>query len=331
VTFELPGDADVFVPWESVGAPHQYRLHPSPESGTATAIFGAFEQHVGQVAGTELRIVLLGDRPGVELERFVSWIHSTAENIAASYGRFPNPDTNVILIPVSRWAWGDSRAVSFGRVIRDGGETIELMINPDRPLSDFYTEWTPTHEFSHLMLPYLDRRHRWISEGFAQYYQNVLLARAGQQSADETWQKILNGFERGYESAPGASPNAAASGRMRDTRMKVYWSGAALALMADVELRRRSGGRESLDTVLDRMQRCCLPSQRSWTGIELFQQFDALLDEPLFMALYEQYANADGFPDVRPVLTRLGVAINGHELELDDTAEFAAIRDAITH
>jgi predicted metalloprotease with PDZ domain len=32
--------------------------------------------------------------------------------------------------------------------------------------------------------------------------------------------------------------------------MKAYWSGAALALMADIKLRLRSDDEESLDTVL---------------------------------------------------------------------------------
>ena len=81
----------------------------------------------------------------------------------------------------------------------DGGETIELMINQNRPIAQYYREWTPIHEFSHLMLPYLDREQRWVSEGFAQYYQNVFLARADQHSARDAWQKIYDGLERGRD------------------------------------------------------------------------------------------------------------------------------------
>jgi predicted metalloprotease with PDZ domain len=97
--------------------------------------------------------------------------------------------------------------------------------------------------------------------------------------------------------------------------MKIYWSGAALALMADVELRHRSGGAESLDLVLDRMQACCLPSRRTWSGRELFEKFDSLIDEPLFVRLYERYANTRGFPEFEPLL---------------ESPEFAEIRATIT-
>ncbi|MEM9684245.1 MAG: hypothetical protein AAF942_13325, partial [Pseudomonadota bacterium] len=184
-------------------------------------------------------------------------------------------------------------------------------------------------EFSHLMVPYLDSQARWISEGFAQYYQNVLLARSGTYDQATAWQKIITGLRRGADSQPSLSPNEAATRGRRGARMKVYWSGAALALMADVELRARSEGRESLDTVLDALQRCCLPSDRVWTGMAFFEQLDQLLDEPVFVALYERYADAAGFPDPGTDLSRLGVRWTGVSVELENDAELAGVREAI--
>jgi len=294
------------------------------------AIFGSFQEHTEKVAGAELRIVLPSTIDDVELEPLLPWVSTTANNLAGAYGVFPNPYTNLFLIPVGNYGWDSSSAVSFGRVVRDGGETIELMINQNQPLAKYYSEWTPIHEFSHLMLPYLDREQRWVSEGFAQYYQNVFLARAGQHSAQDAWQKIYDGLERGRESAPGMSPNEAARAPMRDARMKVYWSGASIALMADVELRRRSGGRESLDSVLGQLQECCLPSTYGWSGAELFAKLDELVDEPLFLDLYRQYANSDGFPDARPLLALLGVSVRDGRVALDDSAELSSIRNTIT-
>jgi len=331
-TFQLAGDGQVFVPWQMLNEEGtNYRLKASPQSGTAVSVFGSFQQSIERVAGADLRIVLLNTRDQIELRPLIPWVRATAENVAATYGKFPNPNANVLLIPVGGHAWNRDSAVSFGRVVRDGGETIELMLNQNRPISELYKEWTPTHEFSHLMLPYVDHGQRWISEGFAQYYQNVLLARASQQSAERAWQKIYAGLERGRESAPGVSPNDAAAGNMRDTRMKVYWSGASLALMADVELRRRSNGRESLDSVLGRLQQCCLPSASSWSGIELFDKLDQLLDQPLFVDLYRQYADADDFPDARPLLAQLGVSLRDGKVALDPGAELSDIRDAIIY
>ena len=132
--------------------------------------------------------------------------------------------------------------MQFGRVVRDGGETVELLVDPRGSKEDFLGDWTATHEFSHLMLPYVASDQRWVSEGFAQYYQNVLLARAGRPTPEEAWQKIRSGLEQGRRSSPSLSPNQAAEEGIRTSRMKIYWSGAALALIADIELRRRSNG-----------------------------------------------------------------------------------------
>ena len=112
--------------------------------------------------------------------------------------------------------------------------------------------------------------------------------------------------------------------------MKVYWSGAALALMADVTLRERSNGEESLDAVLDQLQACCLPSAETWTGPELMTKLDSMLSTPVFMPLYRRHADTAGFPDVTGTLEKLGVHIAKDTVELQSDAELAGIRSRIT-
>ena len=48
------------------------------------------------------------------------------------------------------------------------------------------------------------------------------------------------------------------------------------------------------------------------------------------MPLYRRHANKVGFPDVRTLTDRLGLAIDGNIVELQRDAELAHIRDAIT-
>ncbi|MDZ7768692.1 MAG: hypothetical protein U5K38_06285 [Woeseiaceae bacterium] len=218
-------------------------------------------------------------------------------------------------------------AVQRGRVIRDGGESIELFINPHQPLLD---DVTATHQFSHLMLPYVGSQQRWIVDGIAQYYETVLLARSGAYDDQRAWQLLYEGFERGRLSRPQLSPNEASAGRASDSAMKINWSGAALALMADVALREHSGGSESLDDVLERLQSCCLPSDRVWSGPELFATLDSLSSTPVFMPLYRRYADTSGFPDTRPLFGRLGVTIDEGQVRIRRNAALTGIRNAIT-
>ena len=331
VSFDLPPDSKVSVPWRPVdGRDQTYEVMPSPRNARAPAAFGHFIESRRELPGSTLRIALLRPDRRMDSDAILDWVRETAHDVSLAYGRFPNPSPQVVVVPVGRSGWQSDSPVPFGRVLRDGGESVELFINERSPIDDFYDDWTATHEFSHLMLPYLRSSHRWISEGFAQYYQNVLMARAGRYDAQRAWQKLYEGFERGRRSRPELSPNEAARQGVGAATMKIYWSGAIIALMADVELRQRSGGRESLDSVLDELQRCCLPSARGWRGTELFEKLDSFLDEPVFMPLYRRYANQRGFPDIRPVFERLGLDIERGRIVFRDDAELSAVRREIT-
>lgn len=330
VRFDLDDAVRVSVPWQLVpGQPNTYQPMPSPESSTAPAAFGEFEYHERQIPGALLRITLLESTADFDTAEIVDWVSAAASNVTFAYGAFPNPSLSVIVLPVGTSRWGDS-PVPFGRVIRDGGESVELFINENMSIDAYYDDWTATHEFSHLMLPYVSSRHRWISEGFAQYYQNLLLARAGQYTEQRAWKKLYEGFERGRTSSPDMTPNEAARGGRRASTMKIYWSGAAIALLADVELRRRSNGEQSLDVVLEQLQRCCLPAEEMWSGTKLFAKLDTFLDEPLFMPLYRRHAETAGFPDVWPLLTRLGVVVENGSIRLNQDAELAPLRSLMT-
>lgn len=295
----------------------------------ALAFSGSIAADTG-LAAAGLRIEFQQPIEEQKAAEIVDWINSTADNIRLTYGRFPNPDAKVIVISDMNRAWRNDSPVIFGQVTRGDGETVELFINPERPIEEFYTDWTATHEFSHLMLPLLSQRYRWISEGFATYYQNVLMSRAGRYSPEFAWQRLSEGFARGRESRPELSPNDAAAGGIRQARMKVYWSGAAIALLADIELRTRSGTDESLDQVLGQLQACCLPSRRRWSGPRLFEKLDSFVSTPVFMPLYEEYANTDGFPDMSAVLQELGVSIDENGVTLNGNSSLAGIRDAIS-
>ena len=255
-----------------------------------------------QLGETGIRIEIDHELDRSKAAELADWVLAGAETVTQVYGRFPTDRLRVILRQEHRFWWSRRSAVYFGRTTRDDGGTVELYIDPDQPMDDFYADWTATHEFSHLMLPLLDREDRWFSEGFATYYQNVLMARAGRYTPEYAWQRLAAGFERGRDSRPELSPNEVARRGARNARMKYYWAGAAVALMIDVELRTRSNGAESLDTVLDELEACCLPARWRWSGPELMRQLDSFLDEPLFVDYWRRYADRPGFPAVDEIL-----------------------------
>lgn len=327
--FRLPEDMSVSVPWQPMPQEsNRYQITPSPESADAEVIFGQFDHANVEVPGAVLRVSLLRNGSEIDPRTVFDWVRTTATDVSLAYGRFPNPSPQVIVVPVS--ATRSDSAVPYGRVIRNGGEMVQFFVNLEMPMAEFMADWTATHEFSHLLLPYVSRQQRWISEGFAQYYQNVLLARSGEYDQQHAWQKLYEGFERGRLSRPELSPNEATEGAIRSALMKIYWSGAAIALMADVTLRERSSGDESLDSILSQLQQCCLPADKVWTGPELFRKLDSFIDEPVFMPLYLRYADTAGFPDTTSLLEKLGVTISAGEVQMRRSAELIDVRVAIT-
>ena len=120
--------------------------------------------------------------------------------------------------------------------MRGGGVAAEFFVDETRSLDSFREDWTAAHELSHMLLPFVTRNDRWLSEGLASYYQNVLRARDGRLSEEQAWQKLHSGFERG-RAGSGSSSEAKASSSGWGSIMHIYWSGAAIMLMADSELR----------------------------------------------------------------------------------------------
>lgn len=330
IELELPEGIKCSVPWVPAG-PGVYYLEASPRSSRGAVIIGRFRQHEIDIPGGLMRVALI-DSPDNPLEEanIIAWLRSSAGDVAGVSGHFPNPQPQII---VQSGRFRPDRpnrsAVPFGYVIRDGGETVRFYVDAGRALDDYLGDWTATHEFSHLLLPYIASEQKWISEGFASYYQNVLLARRGVYTEENAWWRLVRSFRSAAEIRRPPALNDINERSFGEVRMLIYWSGAAIALMADTRLRTLSGGSESLDTVLARLQECCLPSKRTWQGAEFFNKLDELSPYPIFAELYKKYAYRRGMPDMVEIYDELGIEPGADGVVLASRAKLVEVRRAI--
>ena len=327
--FDLPDGMKVSVPWRPVtgeSATTTFRLDHTPIEWRDLTAFGYFETRDVKVGGTTLRMAVLDAVKPANAADMDSWIREAASAVSSLYGRFPLQQPQVLVVPIGE----QSEAVPWAQVLRGGGAAAHFFVDQNRPLSEFRKDWTATHELSHMLLPYVGRDDAWLSEGLASYYQNVLRARAGMVSEEVAWQKLYAGFERGRRGTRDESL-ADVSGNMRENGgyMRVYWSGAAIALMADVELRRRSNGRMSLDIAMSELAECCLPGDRTWSAREVFTRLDDITGSNVFMTLYKQNISARHFPDVTETSDQLGITERGNKLHLSSKQDALARRAAI--
>jgi hypothetical protein len=329
VHFDLPAGIRVAVPWTPLGDTAGFRIPPSPRSDDAVMALGAFSACHFTQAETRFDVAMLRGAGPHHPARLAHWLAAAVGTATRAFGRLGANRVQVLVVPVPPTG-DDAEAVPFGHVIRDGGTAVQFFVDPSRPAAEFLADWTAPHEFSHLLLPYVGAEAKWIAEGLASYYQNVLMARAGTYDEARAWAKLVAGFGRGEHSVPALSLEDAMPVGGWDGIMKTYWGGAAVFLLADLELRQRSAGAFALDDALAGLAACCLPSARTWSAPELFATLDEQSPHAVFVPLYERHHAARTLPPWRPALHALGVDIAADgSVTLDDDAPHAALRQAI--
>jgi predicted metalloprotease with PDZ domain len=323
VEIELPPGFSVSTPWKQRREKGRLVFLPekTPASWSFRIAVGGFTVQRVPVTGTELRLAVIGASRPEQREAIAEWVRETAELVASIYGRFPRPQPQILVVAIGK----QGSAVPWAHVIRGGGITAEFFIDETRPTSEFRSDWTATHELSHMLLPFVSSRDRWLSEGLASYYQNVLRARDGRLTEEQAWQKLHSGFERGKRATRGDSlAKATRSGR--GATMRVYWSGAAIMLKADLRLRELTGGIQSIDTALASLQDCCFEEGRNWRARELFRELDRLTGHTVFMDLYQEHAMDDEFPDLSQTYGQLGLVPRSGSILLEPDAPHGRIR-----
>lgn len=272
---------------------------------------------------TRLEVAVIGVDDPRRVEVLQRWIAEAAQAPLAVAGRFPLHEARV---EIRQRRSDDESPVPWGQTSRRGDTVrVLLYVRDDASLDALRDDWTAVHELSHLFHPHLGERGRWLAEGLASYYQNVLRARIGLLGADEAWMLLDAGFRRGQRaSAPGALADL---GHHRGGTMRVYWAGAAYWLEADLALRRERDG--SLDAVLDEYARCCLHGNGETAPADFVAALDRIAGGDVFARLYARYAASAAFPSLDDAYRRLGIARDGDGLRLSQDRDAVRLRDAI--
>lgn len=297
IEFDLPDGFGVSVPWRRLadtnGRP-TYALDANPLDGPALTAFGAFEERVLRKSGGVLRVAVLAPQQSELARRLHAWIDGIADVALTANRRLPLRDAQILVVPIA----GSSAATPWGEVQRGGGSALHLYAGAEASTATLRADWTATHEISHLLHPYLGTRGRWLGEGLASYYQNVLRARAGWLSVDAAVSSLRAGFARGRRESASAGTNVVeASRQMHLTHdfMHVYWMGAAYWLTVDARLRRAH--ETSLDAVLARYSECCLRGGDVATSEQFVATLDRLSGTREFSTEFERATRAMAFPE----------------------------------
>ncbi|MBT2747759.1 MULTISPECIES: hypothetical protein [unclassified Lysobacter] len=283
------------------------------------------DERVIRAGDTRLHVIVENAPSRLRADELQRWLAECANAALTAFGRFPLHDAQVRIRLVPRRG-RDSSPVPWGQTVREDGVSVLLYVREDAGMAELRGDWTAVHELSHLFHPYLGDDGRWLAEGLASYYQNVLRARAGLLDADEAWRRLDGGFQRGRRVGPGARMDEV--GWSRGSTMRIYWAGAAFWLDADVQLRREHG--TDLDRVLGRYSQCCLDSDSRLEPREFIAALDRAGGRGVFARLYRRYAAMTGFPSQDAPYRALGISESDKDtLRFSDDADAVRLRRAI--
>lgn len=312
------------VPWPATGA-GRYQLPVTALMWASQAVFGALATQTVEAAGATFSVAIVDQPRKVSEAGVARWLTTAAETVASLYGRFPSERMQVVVLPFP----GGGGPVYFGMALRGGGPSVQLLVSSEAPDHAFPGEWVAIHEFLHHGMPFVQQTDAWLSEGFVTYYTEILPTRRGFRSEQSGWQALLDGFARGRKDGTGQAL-ARESEAMHDTHsyQRVYWSGAALALLADVALRERSGER-SLDAAMRHLLQCCARTPRVWSAEAALRELDAWAGDRVFTDLASLWLSKAEFPELGQLYGKLGLDVIDGEVKIRQSAPAAAVRRAI--
>lgn len=330
VTLTLHLDAPIAaaVPWAHVrGAAGPYRLDPTAFALPGVIALGELERIAVPVGGGLLSVTVLDGRRKATIDGLRRWLGGAGRALSLVYGTLPRSHIEVLVEPVP--AEGPYMVPSAD-VWHGGGATLQLRLSRDATDAKLAEEdFMAVHMLAHLLLPPVAEDARWLEEGIATYYQEVLRARTGGMPPEHAIARLRAGLARALAAqGTGSVVSAEAPPRDPDDQAWQRWAGVAFALAADVRLRAMQTG-DSLDGALAALHTCCAEDGRILTARELVGLLDAETYTTIFTTLLDEASRTDGVPVMDRTWQILGVSQRGDGVGTSNDAPFAYVRISI--
>jgi hypothetical protein len=176
----------------------------------------------------------------------------------------------------------------------------------------------------HLAFPSVPEEHHWIEEGSATYVEPIARARAGDLTPEKVWGDLVDGLPKGLPQAGDRGLD------FTPTWGRTYWGGALFCLLADIEIRKRTGNKKGLEDAFRAIFKAGGTIESDWPLARTLEIGDRGTGVPVLRALYDKMKAAPAPVDLGALWKELGVERRSGKIEFIDGAPLAAIRKAIT-
>ena len=293
-----------------------WRQVPGSAVGHPFSRLGNFDVLNHRVNGGEIQIAVSAGKLPVSQTELLGWIDHAASAVINYYGKFPVASLSLVVLT------DDGDGVHGGN--ERGGVRISIKLGKNTRVADLDDDWRLTHEFFHLGFPDVPERFHWMEEGLSTYLEPLARARIGRLPPERVWKDMVEGMPQGL-------PEAGDQGLDRTpTWGRTYWGGALFWLLADVEIRERTGNKKSLDDAVRAIWSQGGDGSADWTAEKVLQQGDRATGLKVLEELHQRMGNKPVETDLPALWQRLGVTYRNHRVTLDDRAPLESVRKAMT-
>ena len=272
-----------------------------------------------RLGGGEIDVVFADGAPGLDRAPVMNWIRTSAEAAIAYFGRFPVEKVGLLIMAQ------DGDRIGGGTTYGFAGPAIRIGVGRAAGPAAFGSDWRLVHEMVHLALPRVAPQEsgNWMMEGSATYVEPIARALAGQLPEEAVWSDSLDGMPKG-QPRPGDGGLDDHPGWGRS-----YWGGAIFWLMADIEIRERTGNRLGLADALRGINRKSGGNGVKWSERQVVEAGDEATGTHVLADLYERMKDKPVTIDLDKIFARLGVSRRDGRVAFDEAAPQAALRRAI--
>ncbi len=249
VTFDLPQGWKANTPWRGTVKPGVFIAESRRDLVNNALFFGTARAETFKTGGVEMTLVM-GKQYWKRRDAFVSMIDKQMNSYQKLYGRGPVAERFLVVINQGDTGDGGAFSASFSQYLKDDGSEVA------RPI------WgkVMSHELAHFwdghsLVP-KNESEEWFKEGVNDYVTVITMARNKLMDRTMLIQQLEN-LARGQNVARNVqgltvTVREAVKDKHRNWLL-VYGGGTIAGLAMDVELRKASKGKVSLDTLLHAM------------------------------------------------------------------------------
>jgi hypothetical protein len=315
----------IFLSGAVIAAAQIFAGEPAPKWSPAAspflerrfAEFAPFEQTSIRMRGAEINVCISKGEADAGRPALIKWLTTAATAVSSYYGMYPVPKVSVVLL-LGRGDEIDSGVTYSGKLIR-------MRVGCGSSKECLASDWTMTHEMFHLGFPEIGDEHLWMEEGEAVYLEPIARARIGDITPEQMWCGMIDGM-------PNGLPKAGDGGLDRThTWGRTYWGGTLFWLLADIDIRKKTDNKHSLDDGMRAILKSGGDGRADWSVQRVLELCDKATETHVVSELYAKMAFKPVAVDLDALWRSLGVEKTGkYSVRFDDSAPLAAIRKAIS-